>query len=257
MEQAHAHEQRQHGQLQHDHGVVGPRALLDADHQQPGDNGHDHHARHVDRDTVAEQHRQLRQPLREGMGHVPIGGGEPVGELDPERAQQGREVARPRDRHGDVADGVLQDQVPTDDPGDQLAERGVGIGVGAARDGDHRGELRVAEARQRADRAEQHEGQHQRRSGAKPGDGAVGRHLAHRRRTDGREDAGPDHRADAQHHQVQRGERALQTMHAGGFDERRLDVLDALRPQEIVQARSVSAQARPPRRLILLERRAS
>ena len=42
--------------------------------------------------------------------------------------------------------GVLEDQVPADDPGDQLAHRRVRVGVGAARDRDHRRHLGVAEA---------------------------------------------------------------------------------------------------------------
>ena len=50
------------------------------------------------------------------------------------------------DRH--VRAGVLQDQVPADDPGDELAQSGVGVSVGRAGDGNHRGQLGIAEARQ-------------------------------------------------------------------------------------------------------------
>ena len=49
-----------------------------------------------------------------------------------------------RDR--DVRDGVFEDEVPSDDPGENLAERGVGIGVGAASDGNHRGQFGVAQS---------------------------------------------------------------------------------------------------------------
>ena len=59
----------------------------------------------------------------------------------------------------DVADRVLEDQVPADDPGHELAEGRVGVRVGAAGDRDHGRELGVAEPGQRAHRAQQHEGE--------------------------------------------------------------------------------------------------
>ena len=47
-----------------------------------------------------------------------------------------REVIRPGYRHCNIPDGIFHDQVPADDPGDQLPEAGIGIGIGAAADGD-------------------------------------------------------------------------------------------------------------------------
>ena len=41
---------------------------------------------------------------------------EPAGKCDPDAAQQRDEVAGPRYRHRDIANGVLKDQVPADDP---------------------------------------------------------------------------------------------------------------------------------------------
>ena len=92
----------------------------------------------------------------------PVPGRQPRGQRDPEAAQQRGEVVAPRDRHGDVADRVLEDQIPADDPGDQLAERRVRVGVGAPGLRDHRGQLRVAQRRERAHRAQQQEREHQR-----------------------------------------------------------------------------------------------
>ena len=63
----------------------------------------------------------------------------------PEVSREGDEVARPAHADRRRADGVLEHQVPADDPGDQLAERGVAVGVRAAGDRDHARELRVAE----------------------------------------------------------------------------------------------------------------
>ena len=56
-----------------------------------------------------------------------------------------------------IADGVLEDQVPADDPGDEFAHGGVGVGVGAAGDGDHGGEFGVAEAGEAADDGDEDE----------------------------------------------------------------------------------------------------
>ena len=65
---------------------------------------------------------------------------------DAEVVEQLVQVARPADRDRGGAERELQDQVPADDPGDELAERRVGERVGRARDRHGRGELGVAEA---------------------------------------------------------------------------------------------------------------
>ena len=46
--------------------------------------------------------------------------------------------------------GVFEDEVPTDDPGNEFPHGGIGIGVGAAGNRNHRGELRVTETRKGA-----------------------------------------------------------------------------------------------------------
>ena len=51
----------------------------------------------------------------------------------PSWSEQRDEVARPADRDRRRAERVLEDQVPADDPGDELAQRRVGVGVGGAR----------------------------------------------------------------------------------------------------------------------------
>ena len=70
----------------------------------------------------------------------------------PEVVQQAGEVARPADRDRRGAERVLEHQVPADDPGDELAERRVAVGVGGAGDRNRRGELRIAQAGERAGR---------------------------------------------------------------------------------------------------------
>ena len=142
----------------------------------------------------------------------PIAGRHPDRQRDAEIPQQRLEVVAPGDRDRDVADGVLENQIPADDPRDQLAERRVGVRVGAARLRNHRRELRVAESRERAGAAEQQERKHQRRPGALPDHFAVGPDLTGGRGADRAEDAGADHRADRQHDQIAGAEGPLQAL---------------------------------------------
>ena len=114
-------------------------------------------------------------------------------------------VLAPRDRHGRRADRVLEHQVPADDPRDELAHRRVGVGVGAAGDGNHRRELGVAEAGERAADAGDDEREDDRRAGA-IGDS--------RGRAD--EQAGADDRADAERDERYRAQGALERALPGG-----------------------------------------
>ena len=127
----------------------------------------------------------------------------PDRQVDIEAGENPLEVAAPADGDGHRADGVLEDQVPADHPGEDLAERGVGVGVGAARDRDHRGELRVAERGEAAGQAGEHVGEHDGRPG-----------LVGRRGAGQDEDAGPDDRADPEQGQVDRRQRALERLGA-------------------------------------------
>ena len=55
------------------------------------------------------------------------------------------EVLRPAVGDGGGGDGVFEDEVPADDPGEHLAQRDIGVGVGGAGHRRHRGEFRVAQ----------------------------------------------------------------------------------------------------------------
>ena len=74
-----------------------------------------------------------------------------VGPLQSHLAQQGHEVLRPPLGDHARAQHELEEEVPADDPRDELAERRVGEGVGRARDGHRRGELGVAESGEATD----------------------------------------------------------------------------------------------------------
>ena len=71
--------------------------------------------------------------------------------MDAEPLEQRLDVRGEANADAHVGEGVFEDQVPADDPCDQFAERGVGVGIGRAGDGNHRGEFGVAEAGKDAD----------------------------------------------------------------------------------------------------------
>jgi hypothetical protein len=109
--------------------------------------------------------------------------------------QQTDRVTRPAYRHDRGGQRVFEQQQRTHDPGAELADGGVRIGISRAGDRQHRGELGVTETRECADDAGDDEGQHDRGAGIKRGGGAGAD-----------EDAGADDAADAKQHQVDRTE---------------------------------------------------
>src|SRR5262245_38622705 len=113
-----------------------------------------------------------------------------VRDLETEVTEYPIEVLAPCDGNRGGPDGVLEDQIPPDDPRNELAHRRVGIGVRAARDRNHRRELRVAETRERAANPRHDERERDRRARAFGDRG--GRPN---------EDAGPDDAADAERHE--------------------------------------------------------
>ena len=121
------------------------------------------------------------------------------GEPDADIREETDHVTRPADRHGRGAERVFEDEVPADDPRQQLAERRVAVRVRRAGH-RHRGrELRIAQRRERAD----HAGEDHREDDRRPG--------MHRRRLTGQhEDAGADDGADAERGQVHRAQHALE-----------------------------------------------
>ena len=85
-----------------------------------------------------------RYPSRAGMQAEPI--------------EQVDDVGGEADADAHVGAGVFEDQVPADDPCDELAEGGVGVGVSRAGDGNHGGQLGIAKAGERANEGHQNHG---------------------------------------------------------------------------------------------------
>ena len=105
------------------------RGFANAADQDDGEDHDDEKRRDVEPEVPARRIEHVALQIGEARGQ--IGGRDPaqVG-MDPEPVHQATAwPANPtRDRH--VGEGVFKDQVPADDPRDQLAKRGVGVGVG-------------------------------------------------------------------------------------------------------------------------------
>ena len=122
-----------------------PAGELDADDQHAHHQQRDHHRGQVD-DAVGGGRRARSAPRGRALDDL-------------------LEVAGEAGRQRRRADRELQGEVPADDPRDQLAEGRVAERVGAAGHRHRRGELRVAERRERAGEAGDRERDRDRRAG--------------------------------------------------------------------------------------------
>ena len=215
------------GDLQQHHDVVGLGRLANAAHQHDRQQHDDEKRRDVETEMPAGSVKHVALQIGEAAGQ--ISRRDPAQRRMPAEPLKGRRhVCGESDADRHVADGVLEDQVPADDPGDQLAHGGVGVGVGAARDGDHRRQLGIAEAGEGADDGDQDERNCQCRPCAGTSErgrvmhDVVGERRVQNRRgveflsgdcgADNGEDAGADDGADAQRGQRPGAERLLQPM---------------------------------------------
>ena len=186
----HDDEEHQDRQLGDDHHRVRARRLAHSGDQQRGHREHEQEGGHVHVSAVAGRQ------------------GDRVAEGDPEeRVEQRREVGAPSHGHGRHRHAVLEDQVPPDDPREDLAHRRVGVRIGRARHRKRRRELRVGEGREDAGDAGEQERDHERRPGL--GDGLADDH----------EDPGADDRADAQRGQVEGADGPVEPRSLGSLDE--------------------------------------
>ena len=207
------------------HHVVGAGRLANAAHQNHGENQHDEEGGNVEAEVPAGMVEPVAGQILQAFGQ--IGGRDPYGRgMQAEPVQQVHHVGGKAHADGHVGAGVFQNQIPADDPGDQFAQGGVGVGIGRAGDGNHGGQFGVTEAGERADDGHQKQRDGDRRTGAGPagqrgvGDDVVGQRrvddaggvelLAGDGRADDGEDARADHRADAQRGQRPRTESLLE-----------------------------------------------
>ncbi len=70
-------------------------------------------------------------------------------DANPEILQKAEKVAAPAGGDRGGSEGIFQNQIPADDPGKQLSQGGVAVGVGRTGNRNQRGKLRVAQGRQK------------------------------------------------------------------------------------------------------------
>ncbi len=156
----------------------------------------------------------------------PVVVAEPEGNPEAEDPQQFHEVIRPSGADRAGSHGVLEGKIPADDPGEEFAQRGVGVCVSRAGQGNHGRKLGVTKARKGAADAAQHEGEHE------AGTGPVRAQAGHHK------NARPDHRAHAQRGERNRPQGTLQVVfsHLLGFGD---DQAERFPPEEFRHAKGL------------------
>src|SRR6266700_3067960 len=111
------------------------------------------------------------------------------------------EILAPCNRNGRSANGILQPEVPADNPGNELSHGRVGIRISAARNWNHRSEFRIAQSREGT--ADTRNNKCQGDRGARPvGNRSGGSHKQ----------TSADNSADSEHYQIHGAERPLKAM---------------------------------------------
>ena len=128
-------------ELDDDDGCVRRRALANAVDQEHSDRHDDEKCGQIEGDRMSHDDGQrggrIIAQRRSAFGDDGAGGGvithQPKRKLQVQAerqiAEQLDKIARPPDSHGHVADRVFENQIPSDDPGDDLAQGRVGISV--------------------------------------------------------------------------------------------------------------------------------
>ena len=151
------------GELDDDDDIVETGGFTDADHKQDGggqadkDGGEVEEGSALSPDAVVEDQR---------------GGAEGGWDIHAEVVEEFDGVAGPSDGDGGGGEQVFQNKVPSDDPGEEFSEAGVGVGVGATGGGNHGSVLGVAEAGKETANARDGEGKNECGSGVVCGSGA-------------------------------------------------------------------------------------
>ena len=182
-------EREEHADLDRDHQVVEVGGLLNPDEENIGQDQRDEDRWKVDDRAGQDEFAAFEV---QGCAHQRMGNG------DVELVQDLVDGPGPTDGDGRTRNEVFEDETPADDPREHFAEAAVGVGVGAAGDGDHRGEFGVTKSGEKAGDAGDDVGQ---------GDGGPTIEGGCRARL--HEDARADNRADAEADEADRAERAF------------------------------------------------
>ncbi len=189
------------GQLDRDDDVVDLRAFRHA---------HDQQCRHRHTDQESGEVEEIGdwRTVDEHGNEFPADGmlddmAGRAGQLDwndqAEIAKQADDIARPADRDDRCGKPIFEQQQRAHDPGRELTNRGVAIGIGRPGNGESRRQFGVAQPGERADKARDQKRDQHGRAGMERG-GVAGAH----------EDASPDDAANAQENEVPGTKRAFE-----------------------------------------------
>jgi len=130
------------GHLDEHHDVVCASRLADAADQEHGEEHDDEEGGNVEAEVPSGFVEIVAGKVLQAGGQV--GRGDPLeGQVDAEPVEEVDQMRGETHADAHVAEGVFEDQVPADDPGNQLAERGVRVIVDGERefDGSLKGKL--------------------------------------------------------------------------------------------------------------------
>ncbi|MBF8295406.1 MAG: hypothetical protein HW389_1951 [Bacteroidetes bacterium] len=129
---------------------------------------------------------------------------EPGGDVNPQSIKELMEVCCPCDRHRNIADGIFDDKVPPNDPGDNFAECRIGVCIRTSRDRHEGGKLGITKGAEPARNGGDDEREHH--SGTCP----KVTWTSGRGSTDDCKDSGADYRTDTERDKINGAEGALQ-----------------------------------------------
>ena len=146
-------EEEQHKNLHAHHHGVEFGGLFDSPDQYDRDQSDDPEGEQIENYGNVEK-RNVRGVLDQSWylsGSTKVGR-QPLRDINPKGIMdKGSKIVGPTDRDGHVADCILENQIPADDPRDQLSQRRIRIGVSRAGDRHHRRHFSVTERSKGAD----------------------------------------------------------------------------------------------------------
>ena len=144
------------GELDDDDDVVEAGGFTDPDHEEDGGGQADEDGGEVEEGSTLGPNAVVEDQRR---------GTEGGWDIDAEVVEEFDGIARPSDGNGGRGEQVFQNKVPANDPGEEFAEAGIGVGVGATGGGNHGGVFGIAEAGKETADARDGEGENEGGSG--------------------------------------------------------------------------------------------
>ena len=155
------------GDLDHDQDVVGAGRLADAADQNHRQDHDDEEGGNVEAEVPAGLVEVVARKVLQAGGQI-CRRDQLERRMEAEPVQQINNVGGKAHADAHVAEGVLQNQIPADDPGDEFAERDISVCVSRAGDGNHGRQFGVTEPGNDTNDGYQHQRKRQRRSRARP-----------------------------------------------------------------------------------------